>query len=159
MVNAHRVFMDSAISLSRLSKCVSIGVGCVAVNERGRIVGSGVNGSISGYKNCCELHTDRGPTHRAWSVKYEIHAEMNCILEMARSPVYNRSLTFYVTHSPCWNCLKHMLGMKAKGEMEVVAIVYNTVYHGSTDEDIKEQMLYCNEFGVKFISINEIENQ
>lgn len=156
MINKHEIFMETAVSISNLSKCISMGVGCVAVNERGRIVGSGVNGTISGSKNCCDVHSERGLEHSAWSEKYEIHAEMNCILEMARSPVYNRKLTFYVTHSPCQNCLKHMMGMKAKNELDVVAIIYNEQYYRTSDETIKEQKEYCNEFDVIFAHINEM---
>jgi len=155
-MNKHTVFVNIAEQLSMLSKCVSMGVGCIAVNERGRIVGSGVNGTISGYANCCDIHSERGGMHPAWSQKYEIHAEMNCILELARSSSKPKSLVFYVTHSPCDNCLKHMMGLRAVGELYVNAIIYKQKYSKISEKELDIQKAYCLEFGVSLMSIDEV---
>lgn len=157
-MNKHVTFINIAKELALQSKCVSLNVGCIAVNSRGRIIGSGVNGTISGSKNCCDVHKDRGPEHTEWSDKYEIHAEMNCILEMAKGSTTAKELTFYTSVSPCFNCLKHMMGMKSAGEIDVFAIIYAEQYYRTPDSVIAEQKAFCNEFGVLLASINEVTN-
>lgn len=156
-MSSNEDFGDIVNILSRKSKCVSMKVGCIAVNERGRIVSSGVNGTISGGKNCCDVHAVKGNTHSAWSQKYEIHAEMNCILELARSSGKYKSLTFYTTHSPCDNCLKHLMGMRAVGELNIVAIVFNERYDKVSKEELDIQKAYCLEFGVLLVSNSDIQ--
>lgn len=155
-MNKHQIYMDIALSIAKLSKCVSMQVGCIAVNERGRVVSTGINGTVSGHPNCCEIHSDRGPTHSEWSDKFELHAELNCILEMARSTSSFSRLDFYVTHCPCSNCLKHLLGLQAVGSVEIGNIIYNEVYYRSPPELIIEQVAYCRQFGVDLISLNSI---
>jgi dCMP deaminase len=152
--------MDNAISIARLSKCISMQVGCIAVNERGRIISTGVNGTVSGYKNCCDVHSGRGVEHSSWSEKFEIHAEMNCILEMARSSVTFQSLDLYVTHCPCSNCLKHIIGLRDTSSgaftMNIRNIIYNEVYYRTPIELLLEQKEYCKLFGVNLLSIDEV---
>lgn len=156
MMNKHKVFMEYAISAAKLSKCVSMQVGCVAINERGKPISSGVNGTHSGAKNCHELFTCRCPEHSAWSEFHEIHAEMNCILDMARSSVTFKTVDFYVTHSPCSNCLKHMIGLIVKDNIHVNNIIFNEVYRRITPEQLQIQKNYCLNFGVNLSHINEI---
>lgn len=156
-MSQHRVFTDVAKSIANLSKCVSMAVGCVAVNERGRIVSTGVNGTASGHVNCCDVHESRGDAHSAWSEQFEIHAEMNCILEMSRSTTRFNEVSFYVTHCPCSNCLKHMIGLIAQGVATVKRIVYNEIYYKTSAELLAQNKAYCNSFGVDLLSVEEIE--
>lgn len=153
-MSKHQIFMDMALNYARFSKCVSMSVGCIAVNERGRIISTGVNGTPAGFDNCCDVHADRGAAHSAWSEKFEIHAEMNCILEMARSAVTFREVTFYATHCACPNCLKHMLAIITP-DIKVKAIIYNEVYYRTPVELLTEQKDTCKLFGVELISIQE----
>ena len=60
-MSPHQVFMNIALDLALLSKCVSMKVGVLAVNERGRIIATGVNGTPAGSPNCCDVHKERGP--------------------------------------------------------------------------------------------------
>lgn len=150
----HEIFMDMALNYARFSKCVSMSVGCIAVNGRGRLISTGVNGTPAGFDNCCDVHADRGVAHSAWSDKFEIHAEMNCLLEMARSPITFSAVDFYVTHCPCSNCLKHMLGLNSH-DAKVRRIIYNEVYYRTPIELLTEQKDTCKLFGVELISIQE----
>lgn len=146
-----------ALELAKESKCISMQVGCLAVNERGRIIGSGVNGSISGADNCCDVHYTRGPEHSAWADEFEVHAEMNTIIEMARMGPRFNEVSFYTTHSPCANCLKHMMALAAKGQVKVNSIVYADKYYRASEESILANKAYCARFGVELASIDEIE--
>jgi dCMP deaminase len=155
MTNKHEIFMDNALSIARLSKCISMQVGCIFVNERGRIVSTGVNGTASGYENCSDVHSCRGEEHSSWSEKYEIHAEMNAILEMARSPVIPRELNIYVTHCPCSNCLKHIIGLNTD-ELTVKRIIFNELYYKTSLETFAEQKRYAAQFGVELTGLRDL---
>lgn len=154
--NKHSVFMNYAKETAKLSKCVSLQVGCVAINERGKPISSGVNGTHSGSVNCNDIFTCRCPEHSAFSEEFEIHAEMNCILEMARTSNSFNRIDFYVTHSPCMNCLKHMIGLIVKDSITIDNIIYNEVFRKTTPEKLQQQKEYCLKFGVKLLSIEEI---
>lgn len=82
------------------SKDPSTKVGCVIVNERNEPVSFGFNGWVSG---CDE-------TFMTWErpLKYNmvIHAEMNALIFAERNL---KDCKAFVTHSPCSNCLKHLL--------------------------------------------------
>ena len=155
MISPHQVFMDMAINHSKLSKCVSMQVGTIAVNERGRIISTGVNGTPAGYPNCCDVHAKRGVEHSAWSEEHEIHSEMNLILEMARTPVTFKEVTFYGTHAPCPNCLKHMIGLQTP-DTRVKSIIYNEVYYRTPLEQLARQKAFAGKFNVELLSIQEI---
>lgn len=154
-MNKHQVFMNMAINLADLSKCVSMKVGVLAINERGRTIATGVNGTSSGAPNCCDVHKERGPEHSAWSDEHEIHAEMNTIIEMARSTVTYNEVTFYSTHCPCNNCLKHMLALTTP-EQPVKRIIYNEVYYRTPPGQLPKQIVSAKRVGVELLSIQEI---
>lgn len=112
----HNRFLDIAEVIATSSKCVSVSVGAIFVRE-GRILSSGYNGSPAGYTNCNENFTQdkfNRPQHSKWSKSYEIHAEMNAILYAARSGNSLENATIYTTHSPCYDCIKNLLGLGIK---------------------------------------------
>ena len=78
------VYMEMAHSLAKLSKCVRLQVGCLLVKD-GRVLSTGVNGTPSGYTNCNEAEYEE---HHAWSLRHEIHAELNAVIwgRQARHP-------------------------------------------------------------------------
>ena len=137
---AKQVFMEMTRSLARLSKCVSMDVGCMFVSNRGRIVASGVNGTVSGAENCCDKFKSAGPEHSAWSADNEIHAEMNMILELARGSQTITSGDVYCTHSPCPNCMKHLMGLQEEGRVKINNLFFGTKYYRVSDEELAEQI-------------------
>lgn len=153
--NVHDINMLKALAEAMQSKCSSMQVGCIAVNERGRTISTGVNGTPSGFVNCNEVFANRCAEHSAWSEKFEIHAEMNCILELTRSSISFKEITFYTTHSPCSNCCKHMIGLAWKGDVVVKSIIYNEVYYKTTEAELTELKNWCTLFSVKLLSIEE----
>ena len=102
---------------------------------------TGYNGSAKGDVNCCDLFTERGPDHTAWSDKREIHSELNCLLHC---PVDTKGTIMVTTHSPCWNCTKHMV---AAGVKEIWFIER---YYRMTDDEYSEVEGFCENMEVKF---------
>lgn len=143
-----QVFMDMTTNLAGLSKCASMHVASMLVNERGRVISTGINGSISGHDNCCELFDGPSDEHSAWSNDYEVHAEMNMILELARSSNTFSKGTVFCTHSPCPNCLKHILALQMKGVCQIDEIIFGTKYYKVSDESLAKQIQYAAKVGV-----------
>lgn len=151
----HKVFNNIALELSKLSKCKFTQVACIAVEE-GRIKATGVNGTPSGFDNCCDTHFNEREDHKQWSDDYEIHAEMNMILDLARSSSSPLNLTIYTTLSPCKNCLKHLMGLPRKTGLTIDKIVYNEKYHRMSSEDIQEMKIYASKANIELIWIGDI---
>jgi dCMP deaminase len=90
-------FMTIAWAASRRSTCARRSVGAVVVDRRGRILGTGYNGSPEGYPHCEALCGPLPEPPCRWSV----HAEINALLfSDNREP----DKTLYVTASPCRQC-------------------------------------------------------
>lgn len=157
--NKHKIFSEMVESLAKLSKCKFTQVGCLIVNESGKIVSTGVNGTISGDTNCCDVDFDNRDQHKPWSDKYEIHAEMNAILELAKSGITPKNITVYTTISPCENCLKHLLGLSSNS-ITIDKIIYNNKYHRISDLEIDEMKKFCLQTaGVKLLNITEVVHE
>lgn len=150
IMNKDSIYMNIAEEYSRFSKCSSLKVGAILVNERGRIISTGVNGTKASTKNCCSRDTSL-MEHIEFSEKYEIHAEMNLLLELIRNNININSdkLTIYTTVSPCWNCLKHILST-----ININRIIYKYEYH-RTKDDIPNMIKFCLENDVKLEKIIE----
>lgn len=93
------------ITASR-SSCEKLNVGCILVNDN-RIIAQGYNGYISG----CEHNMIIRNGHNIAT----IHAEQNTIVDCAKRGVSCNNCTAYITHFPCYNCMKLMAasGIKA----------------------------------------------
>lgn len=111
MKSLHNFFMDTAVSLSKQSNCVSRKVGAVIVKDD-RIVSMGYNGSPKGFTNCSDVFDENNfdrKEHHAWSDVYEIHAEMNAIMFAGKEGIPLKGSTMYVTLKPCDQCLKNLI--------------------------------------------------
>lgn len=132
--------MEIARKVASDSHCVSMKVGCVLVKD-GHIISTGRNGTPSKYKNCSDVFAERSPEHSLWSAKYEIHAEMNAI---GFCPVSTDGADAFITHSPCFNCTKHMIAFGIRN------IYYHERYYRMSDEEYQEVLEFCAETGVGF---------
>lgn len=92
-------FMDIAFEVSERSTCPRLHVGAVLVKDK-RIKGTGYNGSPKGLPHCDE----EGCMMVGGHCVRTIHAELNCLLEVA--PYEREGATMYVTHAPCPECQK-----------------------------------------------------
>jgi dCMP deaminase len=90
-------FMTIAWAASRRSTCRRRSVGAVVVDQRGRILSTGYNGSPEGYPHCEELC---GPVVDA-PCRWSVHAEINALLFADNREA---DKTLYVTTSPCQQC-------------------------------------------------------
>lgn len=114
----HKIFLEMAESISKLSRDGSTKVGCVLVDSSKRIISVGYNGSVSGMydslidysgksfvaysKNVSEEYGQGSfETHKN---NFMIHAELNALLSCDdRRRLKDASA--YITHFPCNNCL------------------------------------------------------
>lgn len=117
------VFLRMAAELSRLSTCHRLHVGCVLVDSRGQIDGTGFNGVASGLPHCNErspgaLIVDETPQAYPYRCKNSdaqlgapngceaVHAEQNALMQCSDR---FRLAVAYTTHSPCLVCTKMLL--------------------------------------------------
>ncbi len=133
------IFLEIAESISKMSNCVSLNVGCV-ITKNNRIVSTGYNGTPSGFINCSDKFKDYNKEkdrveHSAWSFNFEIHAEMNAIIAAAKIGIALDGCVLYCTHSPCHNCLKHIIATGIK------EIYFNKMYDRSDWNDETNKLI------------------
>lgn len=117
-------FMEIAGVLSTLSTCPRRDVGCVLVDDKFRIIGSGYNGVPRGKQHCkhrpCPfMNGEHGST--CWAT----HAEVNAIAQCQNT---DRVWTVYTTTFPCLECFKLIMNTTA------ARIVYDQEYPASEDD-------------------------
>jgi len=93
-------FKDLVNLTARRSSCKRLNVGCIFVKEN-RIIAQGYNGYIAG----CEHKMVMRDNHNIAT----IHAEQNTITDCAKRGVSSDGCTAYITHYPCYNCMKLMV--------------------------------------------------
>ena len=79
------------------SSCERLHVGCIFVKDN-RIIAQGYNGYIAG----CQHKMIIKDNHNIGT----IHAEQNAITDCAKRGVSSDQCTAYITHYPCYNCMK-----------------------------------------------------
>jgi dCMP deaminase len=92
--------------LARRATCRKLHVGCVLVDERNRIIGTGYNGVPHGVTHCTDepcpgVHAPKGS-----DLCQAVHAEQNALLHCA-DPM--KIAVAYLTHAPCMRCTKLLL--------------------------------------------------
>lgn len=97
------VMMETAELWAQRSTCPKKAVGSVLATPQGRVLATGYNGALSGAPHCtevgCDLNGD-GDCVRT------IHSEANVIALAARYGVPTQGMHLFVTHLPCYNCMK-----------------------------------------------------
>ena len=112
----HNIFLNIAEEIAKQSKCISFHVGAILVSN-GRIISTGYNGTPANYINCDEFFNNTNverEIHHSFSDSCEIHAEVNSILYAAIHGVSIKNCDIYITHQPCFNCLKLVIGAGIK---------------------------------------------
>ena len=108
----HEYFLTLAKHVSTRATCDRLHAGCVIVKDK-RIVSTGYNGSLPGADHC----DDVGHLIMDGHCVATEHAERNAVANAARAGVSTLSATAYVTHTPCWDCIKHLA---AAGVKEII---------------------------------------
>lgn len=115
-VSREEYFLMMAVLASSRGTCVRRKTGCVLVDKKNRVIGTGYNGVPSGMTHCiddgdtsspialCPGH-DAAPGE-ALDECFAVHAEMNAIL---RCSATHKIAVAYCTHTPCIHCMKLLL--------------------------------------------------
>ena len=141
------VFLKMAKEFSSLSKCVSR-QGAALIVKDGRIITTGINGSLPGKVNCCDRF---GPgfdreEHHEWSLLNELHAETNAI---CRSTESIAGSTVYLTLEPCQSCSLLLIACGVK------RVVFSRLYDKTPPDSRK--ILEESDVEVSFIDIGGTE--
>ena len=105
------------LSLARVvatrGTCARRQVGCVLVDEAGKILATGYNGVASGRPHCINNHCPGAfsPSGQGLDICEAIHAEQNALLQC---PDTRRIHTCYTTVSPCMHCVKMLLNTSCR---------------------------------------------
>lgn len=142
MSSLDNVFINCALEMATLSKCISHKVACILVFD-GRIISTGINGTPPGFKNCCEEFpvnsNDVVPNrHHEWSNLHEIHAEQNAIAVAAKNGLSVNGAIAYSTLKPCMHCTKLLI---ASG---IAKIFYSEKYNRNDDKALDALLTSCN---------------
>lgn len=143
----NEMYMQIAEIAAKRSYAKRLQVGCAVVQNE-KIIALSYNGTPVGADNCCEDKVYAPKDVGGWlSVKevettypfedingrYKtvtkqevIHAEMNAILQVAKSSESIKGSTIFVTHAPCLSCATHLV------QSEVGKVYWRNAYR-STD--------------------------
>ena len=122
--------MDITKELSKRSLCLKIQTACLIVKNT-QILSIGYNGTFSGKEECCELWksiydsknldfkrdltfsewlltSEFKNAHRDWSLKEEVHAEINALLYISKRDI-TKDYILYTLYSPCDACTKEII--------------------------------------------------
>tara|TARA_Y100000389_G_scaffold182092_1_gene198397 strand:+ start:1138 stop:1551 length:414 start_codon:yes stop_codon:yes gene_type:complete len=92
-------FCNMATLTATRSSCSRLHVGCVLVLNN-RIIAQGYNGYLPGAEHIPLIQDG----HNIGT----IHAEQNAVLDCAKRGVSCNGTTAYITHYPCFNCIKFL---------------------------------------------------
>ena len=118
---------------SSRSSCSRLHVGCLFVKDK-RIIAQGYNGYIAGLQHEPIIKDNHNIA--------TIHAEQNTITDCAKRGVSCNNCIAYITHYPCFNCMKLMVSC---GICEI-----NYINDYNNDKLVEELAIQAN------ISINKI---
>lgn len=120
----HDTMLDVAWVLSKRSTCARKMVGCVLVDENGRVLSTGYNGVPPGVQHCDDFPcpgADAKPG-QGLDLCEAVHAEANALLYC---PDVRRIHRVYCTHSPCLACVKLLLSSSAREVIFDVAYAHD----------------------------------
>lgn len=119
-------FLNIAKAVAARSTSHKKAVGAVLVQQN-HIIATGYNGVPPGTEHVSILVGGREAN--------TIHAEENALADTSRRGVVTQGAVMYITHNPCFNCLKKII---ASG---VVSIVYAEPYNNREYTDLANQMI------------------
>lgn len=137
-----KMYMEIANVISNYSRAEKLKVGSIIVKEN-RIISIGINGTPDKWEsNVCEdiIFNESGEVFMKTKPEV-IHAEMNAISKLAKSPESGIDSIMFITHSPCINCAKGIFGAG------ISKIYYMNEYRSSDGLD------FLNRVGISVIKI------
>jgi dCMP deaminase len=152
-------FIRMAVLVSERATCLRRKVGCVLVNARGHVIGTGYNGVASRLPHCNHMEVLEGTGSTIFPNACDgallqsgtgldlceaTHSEQNALLQC--KDVYEID-TAYVTTKPCVSCMKLFMNTSCK------RIVYLEDYpHSKTDELAMKARITLEKFNADSIS-------
>ncbi len=143
--------MTLAVAVRHNANCWGSEVGAVLVRND-RVISTGYNGTPSKFLNCrdggclrCEerhkLDEDAGyvSSHpevmqgKALDICLCVHAEQNALLSAARHGIAVADSVLYVTHQPCFSCLKEAI------QAGVKQVIFLKPWYGAEDQSLRDQ--------------------
>lgn len=155
-LNKHKIFLEMCDTFSKLSKCVSKHV-CSLIVKDDRIISSGINGTRSGFKNCNDIfdpnNFDR-KKHHEFSKLYEIHSEINAIMDAAKRGCTINGATIYCNLEPCEECMKNISNSGIK------TLIFKNKYDMNKNNENNPFCYMKDEFlsHIKIINLDEVIN-
>ena len=144
-------YMSLAVAVRNKANCWGSEVGAVLVRND-RVISTGYNGTPSKFLNCrdggclrCqERHKhDEDPRYesqlkevmegKALDICLCVHAEQNALLSAARHGIEVDGSVLYVTHQPCFSCVKESL------QAGVEQVIYLKSWYGAKDQELRDQ--------------------
>lgn len=129
-VSWEEYFFKIAEATAERSTCPRLSVGAVITKDN-QIISTGYNGSVSGTEHC----EDVGCFMLGNSCIRTVHAEQNAILTASKQGISVKGASIYVTHEPCYNCLKYII------QAGIEKVYYKEAYVSRTTHELKQQIL------------------
>ena len=123
-------FFKIATTTAERSTCPRLSVGAVIVKDN-QIISTGYNGSVSGSQHC----EDVGCFMVSGSCVRTVHAEQNAILTASKQGINLKDSVIYVTHEPCYNCIKYII------QSGIKTVYYKNPYDSEVTSELKQQIL------------------
>lgn len=115
-------FLEVANVLAKRSTCIRRAVGCVLVDNRNHIIGTGYNGVAPGEPHCIDTPCKGAqlPSGVGHDICEAVHAEQNALLQC--KDVWQID-TCYTTTAPCMACTKLLLNTSCQ------TIIFDVAYN------------------------------
>ena len=147
MTDWNRTYMGFAVTVARHSKAEKEKVGCVIVKNNS-VISLGYNGTPPGYDNTCEdKHMLSNTSYRYITKPEVVHAEINAIAKLARTPVSAENSLLYVTKPPCFECAK----------LIVMAGIKYVFFLGTVEDEMKDSISFLQLNNVTVIRMTSIK--
>lgn len=154
-ISRDEMFMSIAFIVAKRGTCNRAYVGAVLTSQN-RIISIGYNGAPSGKPHCDEaghnlinghctnaVHAEDNCCYFGWQILQPWYPKEDMSVNIHLHD-FNKDLVLYVTHEPCWNCLRKIVANL--DQLQITKIVYQNDY--GVD---KTKIDFCKEWGVELV--------
>ena len=152
-LSIEEVAMICAVIQASKSKDPSTQVGACLISEDGKILSTGCNTTPNGWlnKDFPWERNEKEIGRENTKYPYVVHAEANCLNNLAYSNDDLSKMTLVVTLFPCSECAKKIIQSGLK------RIIYLDDYYIETIDNACSKLMF-NKTGVKYIAFKEISD-
>lgn len=139
-------FFRTAYAFADRSKDPSTQVGAVVVGTKGptqnRVLATGYNGAPIGWGDAVFPWSREGDSELKKKYYFVVHAEMNAVLSASRDGIGLLGAKVYVTHFPCFTCIKHL------AQVGISEIIYDYAHNMPEDDAVAAAELVAKQTGI-----------